>query len=160
MATYFITITCYGTWLHGDERGSHDRKGTTLGTAILAPDAALEAQMRLRMKHPEMRLNGPMRKTAREAVVEHCAYRGWELCELSVRTNHIHLVLVADAPCSRVVNSIKARATRILRESKLVPPNQPIWTERASCRSLETSADVADTCDYVRNGQGPDLPDD
>ena len=22
---YFITFTCYGNWLHGDERGSVDR---------------------------------------------------------------------------------------------------------------------------------------
>lgn len=87
MPTYFVTFTSYGTWLHGDERGSHDRKGTTERTARLAPDPTIEAQMRLRMKHEPFMLNGPMRKVVRESIAEHCDYRGWRVLELNVRTN-------------------------------------------------------------------------
>ncbi|MGQ0761444.1 MAG: hypothetical protein ACT4OT_05435 [Acidobacteriota bacterium] len=29
---YLITFRCYGTWLHGDERGSVDRKQNVYGT--------------------------------------------------------------------------------------------------------------------------------
>jgi hypothetical protein len=35
---YFITFTCYGTWLHGDERGSVDDEHNTPGTPVLDPD--------------------------------------------------------------------------------------------------------------------------
>ncbi len=34
---YFITFTCCGTWLHGDERGSVDREHNTPGTPVLEP---------------------------------------------------------------------------------------------------------------------------
>lgn len=160
MPTYFVTFTSYGTWLHGDERGSHDRKGTTERTARLAPDPALEAQMRLRMKHAPITLSGSMRKIVRESIAEHCDYRGWRVLELNVRTNHVHLVVRADAAGSRVLNSIKARATRSLREAQLLEADRPVWTERGSCRVMKTAEDVASACDYVRNGQGADLPDD
>jgi hypothetical protein len=36
---YFITFTCYRTWLHGDERGSVDDEHNAPGTAVLPPDA-------------------------------------------------------------------------------------------------------------------------
>jgi REP element-mobilizing transposase RayT len=160
MPTYFVTFTSYGTWLHGDERGSHDRKGTTERTARLAPDPTIEAQMRLRMKHEPFMLNGPMRKVVREAIVEHCDYRRWLLREISVRTNHVHLVVVADAAGSRVLNSVKARATRALREAMLLGADRPVWTERGSCRVMKTEQDIASACTYVREGQGPELPDD
>lgn len=39
---YFISITCYGTWLHGDQRGSIDRRHNLHGTAVLAADPARE----------------------------------------------------------------------------------------------------------------------
>jgi hypothetical protein len=35
---YFITFTCHGTWLHGDERGSVDRGHNAPGTPFLPPD--------------------------------------------------------------------------------------------------------------------------
>lgn len=35
---YFITLSCYGTWLHGDERGSVDKKHNVPGKPVLPPD--------------------------------------------------------------------------------------------------------------------------
>ncbi|MCC7508691.1 MAG: transposase [Planctomycetes bacterium] len=160
MPVYFVTFTCYGTWLHGDARGSHDRKATSLARKILSPDQRLEAEMRRRMNRPAMALSGPMRKVVREAILEHVSFRGWELRELNVRSNHVHLVVLADADGSRVLNSVKARATRALREERLVARDQPVWSERGSYSLLESAKDAADASEYVRNGQGPDLPDD
>ena len=40
---YFITFTCYGSWLHGDERGSVDRDDNVPGTPVLLPDPVLQA---------------------------------------------------------------------------------------------------------------------
>jgi hypothetical protein len=36
---YLITFRTYGTWLHGDERGSVDRQHNVYGTPRLDPDA-------------------------------------------------------------------------------------------------------------------------
>jgi len=37
---YLITFTTYGTWLHGDPRGSVDREHNVWGTPFLDPDRA------------------------------------------------------------------------------------------------------------------------
>lgn len=155
MPTYLVTFTSYGTWLHGDARLSHDRKTWS----IVEPDPALEAQMRMRMKHEAVTLNGPMRKVVRESIQEHCDHRQWELRAINVRTNHIHAVIRAQAEGARVLNSVKSRATRMLREAGLIESDHPVWTERGSSRLLETEEDIVRACEYVRNGQGPDLPD-
>jgi hypothetical protein len=38
---YFITFTTYGTWLHGDERGSVDKGHNRVGTEFIAPNMPL-----------------------------------------------------------------------------------------------------------------------
>src|SRR6266446_2234497 len=39
---YLITFRCYGTWLHGDERGSMDRKRNKYGAARIQPNIRLK----------------------------------------------------------------------------------------------------------------------
>jgi hypothetical protein len=46
---YFISFTCYGTWLHGDERGSVDCRHNLYGTPVLPADPHREQQDRERM---------------------------------------------------------------------------------------------------------------
>ena len=36
---YLITFRCYGTWLHGDERGSMDRTHNVFGAPKIAANA-------------------------------------------------------------------------------------------------------------------------
>ena len=36
---YFITFVSYGTWLHGDQRGSVDRNHNVFATPLLPHDA-------------------------------------------------------------------------------------------------------------------------
>src|ERR1035437_6328308 len=43
---YLITVRTYGTWLHGDERGSVDRHGKNIyGTPRIAANAQLKSLM-------------------------------------------------------------------------------------------------------------------
>jgi REP element-mobilizing transposase RayT len=144
---YFITVTTYGTWLHGDDRGSVDRKADSLSRHKLEPDPALVEQMRARMKHPPITLDAAMRECVNEAILEHCEFRGWQVLALNVRSNHFHLVVSAPGVSkSKVLNSVKARATRRLRESNLLR-DRPVWTERGSKTVLET----ADELEAARN---------
>jgi hypothetical protein len=39
---YFISFRCYGTWLHGDERGSMNRKQNQYGTPRIPTNQRLE----------------------------------------------------------------------------------------------------------------------
>jgi REP element-mobilizing transposase RayT len=158
---FFITFTSYGTWLHGNERGSWNRKADALQDWFIPVDPALEEIMRKRMTHPPMTLTGPMRKCVREAIAQHCKFKGWKMHAINVRTNHVHVVVTApDDTAARVLNAMKARATLMLRQNKLVDADRPIWTERGSKIPLDNEQGFYGAIHYVKHGQGPDLPDE
>ncbi len=49
---FLITFRCYGTWLHGDERGSVDRRYyNRLGTPKITPNAENSRRKAKLMKH-------------------------------------------------------------------------------------------------------------
>ena len=151
---YLITFTTYGTWLHGDQRGSHDRK-----QGPLEPDERLNRIRRDQLKYAPITLDARMRKVVRLAIQGVCEHNDWKL-RINVRTNHVHCVIWASIPGSRVLNTIKAWATRRLRESEVVHANRPVWTSGGGLSEIRTSEGIERAVDYVLNRQGPDLPEE
>ncbi len=152
---YFLTFTTYGTWLHGDERGSVDRKAHEL----ILPDARLHRLLQDQLKYAPITLDAEMRRVVREAIEECCEFKGWTLIRLNVRTNHVHCIVRADDAIGRVLNALKARATRLVREAKLIPAQRPLWTEGGNKRELKSEQALEASFRYVADGQGPDLPE-
>lgn len=154
-----LTWTTYGTWLQGDERGAYNRKGETLKSHYIAPDARLEELHRKRMTDNALTLDAAMRKVVRLAIEECCAFRGWPVLALNVRSNHVHIVVPPRAEGRDMLHDLKARATRKLREAGLVRANQSVWTRGGSVSRLNSEASVAKAIEYTKHGQGPDLPE-
>jgi REP element-mobilizing transposase RayT len=154
---YFITFTCYGTWLHGDARGSTLKRSDGRNLA-LSPNPQRETFNSDALKRPPVALDRPMRNTVDGAVREACVFRGWRLLALNVRTNHVHVVIEAPpVKGDRVVSALKARATLALRKSRLAEADAPVWSEGGSCRWLWDERSVEAACRYVTDQQGPDL---
>ena len=154
--TVLLTWTTYGTWLPGDKRGSHDRKRSK----PLTPDPVREDHARKLMAFPALTLDAVMRRVVREAIEEHCRFRGWLLRALNVRTNHVHAVVDIRDRAQKVIGSFKSRTTRLLREASLVAEGRPVWTaEGGDVRALKHPEAVVNACDYVRNQQGAELPE-
>ncbi|MCA8946768.1 MAG: transposase [Planctomycetes bacterium] len=154
---YHLTFTTYGTWLHGDERGSVDRKSASSVKKYVAPDPVLNEHMAESLRHPKVLLNASARDIVKAAVEDYCEFKCWPLLALNVRTNHVHLVVKAVDQPSKMLNAVKARATRLLREAGEFEPTQPIWTERGNKGRLLTQKAVNDAIDYVNNQQGPSI---
>jgi REP element-mobilizing transposase RayT len=155
---YLITFRTYGTWLHGDERGSVDRFHKEFATPLLAARPRREAFERRLMRHDPVRLDTPRRRAVARAIRETCEIRGWTLLALNVRTNHVHMVVSAPCPPERVLNALKANATRSMRESGCWPLEHSPWSRGGSTKYLWTDQDVAAAVDYVLHRQGPALP--
>ncbi|MCG3182166.1 MAG: hypothetical protein ICCCNLDF_00227 [Planctomycetes bacterium] len=113
--------------------------------------------MKGKLKHPPVTLDAPSRKIVRDAIEDYCRFKDWPLFALSVRTNHVHVVVKAVETSSKMLNAIKARATRMLREAGAFEANRPIWTERGNQGKLLTEKAVNDAINYVLNEQGPDI---
>ncbi len=105
---YLITIRCYGTWLHGDERGSMDRRiYNVFGEPRRPPNIHLERSDLEFAKAKPMILRAIHRKVVEEAIIEVCEHRHIRLAAIHVRTNHAHTVVVWNRPPEPLMTSFK-----------------------------------------------------
>src|SRR5271166_5362901 len=86
---WFITWTTYGTWLHGDARGSF------LDRTYLRPTRELERANRSAMTGEIVYMSDRQRAIVETTLVNECSAQGWQLHARNVRTNHVHLVVSA-----------------------------------------------------------------
>jgi REP element-mobilizing transposase RayT len=150
-AAYFITFNTYGTWLHGDDRGSADRKVHNIpGTPVLTADSVIQEKERSRLKNPPITLNREQRRIIESTIREVIEYNQWRLHAINVRTEHIHVVLTAGAQKPEfIMNRFKSWCTRALRESGLLGNEITLWSRHGSTRYLWSENDVHEVVKYV-----------
>lgn len=156
---YFISFRTYGTWLHGDERGSIDRFNNRYRSPYIQPNTNWYRYNKAQLKAPPLILNARARKAVETAIQETCRTRKWCLQAFNVRTNHVHTVVTADRNADQVLNAFKANATRQLRQEGIWRFDSSPWAHKGSRRRLWNERSVARAIDYVINGQGDELPD-
>ncbi len=155
---YFFTFRTYGTWLHGDERGSTSKLENAFDTPHIPSVPKLQAYVAGRMNRPPVYLDAERREAVETAVRETCAIRDWEIHALNVRTNHIHVVAsVGETEPEKALNALKGNATRVMREGGCWESELTPWAKRGSKRYLWKTRDVQDAVVYVMNGQGDPL---
>jgi len=157
---YLITFRCYGTWLHGDERGSIDRFHNRYKSPYLARSDHRRDLNLKEMRSEPLILDTKQRQSVDLALREVCVNREWLLHALNVRTNHVHTVVsIGLIKPDRALNAFKAYATRRMRlDGNWTEPHSP-WADKGSQRYLWTEQSLALAIDYVVNGQGGELPD-
>lgn len=152
---YFLTFTTYGSRLPGDERGTVSRDHNGYGDPVLAENQARRSYSQELMRYPEVRLDLEMRRSVESAIRDYCGERGWLLSTLNVRTNHVHVVITAEAVAAATVAAqLKARATRRLREMGLTDNDSRVWARHGSSRLLFKVENVEEVVDYVLYQQG------
>jgi len=155
---YLITFRTYGTWLHGDRRGSVDRFHNIYGTPKLPPSPRRQQYERQLMKRPPVKLDSRRRAAVQRSLRETCSARKWKLWASSVRTNHVHSVVTALCRSLTVLNALKAYATRAMRESGCWSSEYTPWAYGGSRKKLWTEKDLLDAILYVEYDQGEPLP--
>ena len=85
---------------------------------------------------------------------ERCSQRNWSLLAAHVRTNHVHIVVEAEARPERVMNDLKAYASRCLNRTGLDGPARKRWARHGSTRWLWKREDVSAAIRYAVDGQG------
>jgi REP element-mobilizing transposase RayT len=157
---YFFTFHTYGTWLHGDARGSVDRFHNRYVFPRLSTNTRRYDYNWNALRAPPFILGSKERQVVKEAIRETCEFRKWRLLASNVRTNHVHVVVTAHTRAELMLNALKANCTRCLREEKLWSfPFSP-WVRKGSKRQLWNEDSVTRAINYVLHGQGDDLPED
>jgi REP element-mobilizing transposase RayT len=157
---YLITFRCYGTWLHGDERGSVDRRyHNRYGNEKMSPDAAIRATRSRMLKSAVYMLGPGERVVVEKAIREVCRIRGYRLIAINVRSNHVHIVVGNAGKPERMMDAFKAYATKALRTEGLLGETAKAWSRHGSTRYLWADEHVEIAADYVLNRQGEELPE-
>jgi REP element-mobilizing transposase RayT len=151
---YFITFACYGAHLHGDESGSVDRHHNLFGGRLLEADPQRAATEGRSMNHPPYELDGDSRAVVLQVLKEVCRHRGWNLLAAHVRSNHVHIVAEAEVPPEKVMNDLKAYASRALNQLSREESGRRRWARHGSTRWLWKDQDVREAIRYVVEEQG------
>src|SRR2546421_255610 len=93
---YLITFRAYGTWLHGDDRGSIDRRNyNRSGAPAMPANSRILVEEQGNLKTEVVLLNRGQRAIVEAAIREVCQYRNWVLHAVNARMNHVHSVVSA-----------------------------------------------------------------
>jgi hypothetical protein len=150
---FLLTWRTFGTWLPGDERGYVNDTQNEYGEPYKGFDSRREEAARGLMKQPPLELDPAMRRVVDLSIREACEYRDWCVSALNVRTNHVHLVVGATESPAKIALTLKARATRSLREQQLIAVDRDVWARGTSKRVVWNEDGLAIAVDYVLNRQ-------
>jgi REP element-mobilizing transposase RayT len=152
---FLITFRTYGTWLHGDSRGSIDRRHYhRYGTPAMPANEKVFHEEKRALKHSPVKLNRLQRSATEVAMREVCARRGYFQHAINVRTNHVHSVVTASCKPEHVLEAFKAYATRKLRQAGLIARHIKPWARHGSTVYLWSEEEVNRAVVYVIEGQG------
>ncbi len=154
---YLITFRSYGTWMHGDARGSIDRNHRGYGTPALPPSPRREQIETLLLKHPPVIFDLRQRRAIERGIKETCQVRKWNLWAVNVRTNHVHCVVTAHFSAKRTMAALKANATRSMREDGCWRTDKSPWARGGSTKYIWTDEELRNAIAYVVEGQGAPL---
>ncbi len=154
---FLITFRCYGTWLHGDQRGSVDREHNKIGTPFVEANGRRQEFERTAMSQPPYRLDELRRQTVLNAIREVCEYRKWLLFAVHVREDHVHVVVQSGIIPEKTMNDFKSYSTRALKKLDAEPQECERWSRHGSTRWLWKEAAVEDSIRYTLDEQGERL---
>jgi Transposase IS200 like len=120
--------------LHGDESGSVDRSHNLPGSRLIEPDPQRVSAELQRMDQLPYSMDESRRDVVLAALSERCSQRNWTLIAAHVRTNHVHIVVAAEARPERLMNDFKSYASRCLNQAGLDQPKRRRWARHGSTR--------------------------
>jgi REP element-mobilizing transposase RayT len=157
---HLITFRTYGTWLHGDRRGSIDRFHNRYKSPYIEPNEQWHRHNREALDVAPVMLDAEQRRSVELSVRGICEFKRWHLYALNIRTNHVHIVVcVGSIKPERALTAFKANATKKMRYDGCWQQNSTPWAEKGSKRYLWNERSISQAVEYVVCGQGDDLPD-
>jgi REP element-mobilizing transposase RayT len=151
---YLITIHSYGTWFHGDPRGSIDKEHNMPGTPMLAPDQQRVDYEMNRLKYAPVTFSKDQRTSISNTVLEVAIFNKWILLAVNARTEHVHIVITSTKSAEIVMNNLKSWCTRKMNESGLWNKDYSPWSRHGSTRYLWDEYSLHNAINYVLYRQG------
>ena len=154
---YHLVWTTYGSWLHGDARGSI--QSGLMG--VQPPNPEREQQARDLMAEESVVLTPEQRAVVEQTIREHCRIRGWLVHAVNVRSNHVHVVVTCDCAAEKARDEFKLWSSRRLSDMAGLTTavarktgRRHWWTEGGHAEIIWNDRYFANAVEYVVNMQG------
>jgi len=98
-------------------------------------------------------LNKQQRAAVEEVCYRHAEIRGWLIHAVNARSNHIHVVVTANAAPQTVRDQLKANATRVLRGLTEPINNDKVWTRGGDTEVTDGDDNLEVVVAYVLEAQ-------
>jgi REP element-mobilizing transposase RayT len=152
---YFLTFRTYGTWLHGDERGSVSFKNNQFKQPLITPHKNLRKHMQSMMCEPALQFSTVQRQTVLQSIIQTCQYNHWILYAVHVRMEHVHLVLQSSSTKEDTQKIIKCYATKELKKHHSeLSQRSHFWSRQGSTRNIWSPESLFPALHYVIKQQG------
>jgi len=151
---YLITFRCYGTWLHGDARGSYRRSSRVASRVLRIPPRPRLKQAEIKqLVHDPVHLNKRQRAIVEQAVRNVCHHRKYRRRAINARSNHAHTVVSALSDPEPILEVFKSYSTRALREAGLLDESVKPWARHGGTIYLWKERDIEKAVEYLLLGQ-------
>ncbi len=141
MVGYMLTLTTYGTWLQGNE------KGFVKDGVVRGENVALKADCEKKLQSRPMRLNRRKKAIVREALIAASEKFGQRIFGIAVQSNHVHMV------CEYVEASIGVMVARYKSAGRaalgLEGVTGKVWTKGYDVRYCYDQANLKAKIRYV-----------
>ncbi|MDB5301601.1 MAG: hypothetical protein JWO87_3264 [Phycisphaerales bacterium] len=118
---YHITFGAYGMRLHGDERGTVDRKVNQPGDPIVGSEPSWWQQEFGRLRFNPICLDAAKMRFVESAVPSICDRGGWQLHTCAAGPDHVHTMLTTDADGEAVRKWLKRWLGEALSRQRPLP---------------------------------------
>jgi len=146
----FLTFTTYGTWLHGDPRGSYVVEENH--SVYIAENPALLKCRENNLSQPPVVLSETEREIVFNSIVNTCRICKYELFAINVRGCHIHLIIRTDKQGRKVMQKLKMYASKDLKLAGFV--YDKYWTRHGNIVELHKYENMISKACYVLFEQG------
>ncbi len=135
---YHITIGTYGTRLHGDERGTVDRRQNQPGDPIIGRVEQWQRAERASLRFPPRLFTPEQMRLVESLVPSICDRGGWTLHARACAPDHLHTLLTGSADGSLIRKLFKRWLTQALAEHVPLEPDETFWAECGSVKWVWT----------------------
>jgi REP element-mobilizing transposase RayT len=147
---YHITFGTYGTRLHGDPRGTIDRRCKAYGQPIVEHSEAREQIAAERMKHQPILFTVDQCVFAQAAVEEICERGRWEFIQTACGPDHVHVLLKSERKPKAIRRWLKRWLGEAMTARWPLPDGQSWWAKGGSAKCVWEEKYLRNVEQYIR----------
>jgi REP element-mobilizing transposase RayT len=148
---YHITVGTYGTRLHGDDRGTVDRRMNRPGDPIIGHVEQWERMERAALRFPPRVFTPDQMRLVESLVPAVCDRGGWTVRARACAPDHLHVLVSGAADGSLIRKRMKRWLTQALAEHVPLEPEQTFWAECGSVKWVWTDEYLGRVDRYVHD---------